>query len=231
MPAYAIVRDPTAEQPDGSPMHLGGQPCMPSDIALPACQLCGARMTFSFQVVFPNKHPWAGHAMAVFACTSCSDLQHVMPPMSPNLKHLPGDFLETYEKNFKIFAFDPAHAVRRTDYEPVLQFERVTLEPLKSASTRATKVGGTPNWRISNDFPSTYMGREFGFLMQIWSGQGDDFEFAFTKREDAPFQAQYPWMGDPWRRDGKYTLFSGVPLYFFGTMSLEPPRVYVLNQK
>ncbi|NJK45680.1 MAG: hypothetical protein HC933_16710, partial [Pleurocapsa sp. SU_196_0] len=128
---------------------------------------------------------------------------------------------------FKIFAFDASSTKRRTDYTPVLRFERLSLQPLKSASARVTKVGGLPNWRISNDFPKSYMGGEFAFLMQIWSG----LDFEFEKLEDAPPQAQYPWAGDPYRLDGRYSLFSGLPLYFFGTVDLESPRVYVLNQK
>jgi hypothetical protein len=103
-------------QSDDDLSHIGGLPNLPADVPLPSCGLCGANMTFFFQVQFPAKHAWAGRVMAIFACTSCSDLDHGTPPMAPDLEHLPDGFLDGYEKNFKILAFESIATTQRTEY-------------------------------------------------------------------------------------------------------------------
>jgi hypothetical protein len=228
VPAYELIRHPDTEQTDADVARIGGFPNLPPDLELPICKRCGARMTFFFQIAFPQKHPWAGRIMAVFACTSSPDRDHIDPPIAPDRRHLPDHFLDEYEQSFALMNFESQPTVMRREYIPVLKFERLELKPLRSLTAQVTRVGGKPNWRIGNDFPGQYMGSRFDFLMQIW---GSGLEFEFTKLDDAPPQAQVPWFGDPYRLDGKYALLGGPPLYFFGTTDLESPRVYVLNQK
>ena len=224
MCAYELIRHTSVEQTEDNLSHIGGLPNLPPNQELPKCKLCHSSMTFFFQIEFPKRHAWTGRVMVVFECTSCAVRGYLTPPMAPNRIHIPDYFLDEYEKNFCVINFEKKHAVVRREYTPVLKYESIELK-LKTASARITKVGGKPNWHIANDFPESYLGSRFVFLMQIW----DDWEFSKTK--EAPLQTEYPWLGDPYRRDGKYALFGGLPLYFFGTLDLEQPKVYLMNQK
>lgn len=211
--------------------HSGGVPNIPARIKLPSCQFCGSLMTFFFQIEFPKRNKWAGKIMAIFACTSCAPRDYFFPPMPPGGRHLglPDNFLDDYEKTFHIVIFESNEATEiRLEYIPLLKYEQLELSLLKTPSARITRIGGKPNWRMSDDTPKVYMGSRFTFLMQIWN---DNWEWEFDKLPDAPQQAQFSFLGNPYRTDNKYVLFSGVhQLYFFGTLDLEIPKVYVLNQ-
>jgi uncharacterized protein YwqG len=225
MIVHEITREPLENQPLESVSHIGGYPNIPKSIDLPKCQLCDAKMTFFFQLKFPKKHEWQDKIIAVFSCTSC-DPKGVIVPVSPNFQKIPDFFLDEYEKNFKVFVIQPTDKLElRKDYVPILKYEKLSLERPKGKYYTA-KIGGKPNWRISDDFPRDYMGSAFAFLFQI-----SDWEF--DKYDHAPRQAEYPYFtfSTGFREDGKYALFLGAPLYFFGTLELETPKVYVLNQK
>lgn len=231
VPAYELIRHPSDAQDETSLSHIGGLPNLPQRFDLPTCELCHAEMTFFFQVKFPEKHDWAEKIMAIFACTSCVSWDYMCPPMPPGGRHLglPDHFLEEYEKTFRTIVFESSeNSLRRKEYLPILKYEYLELRSLQATASWVTRIGGKPNWRISNDSPKEYMGSRFTFLMQIFN---DKFDWEFEKLPDAPQQAQYPFLGDPYRTDDKYALFGGVPLYFFGTLDLEIPKVYVLNQK
>jgi hypothetical protein len=225
MLVYELTREPTEDQSFESVSHIGGYPNVPVGIDLPKCQLCDSRMTFFFQLKLPKKHQWQDRIIALFSCTSCSS-KNIIIPVSPNFQKIPDFFLDQYEKNFKIFVIEPAEELMiRKDYTPILRYEKLNLERPKGKYYSA-KLGGKPNWRISDDFPRDYMGSSFTFLLQM-----SDWEF--EKYDNAPKQVEHPWFtfSTGFREDGKYSLFSGVPLYFFGTLDLEQPKVYVLNQK
>lgn len=225
MLVHEITREPLDEQPLESLSHIGGYPRFPNHVNLPNCKLCNTPMTFFFQFEFPIKHAWYGKIMAIFSCTNCTVRDFIIP-VSPNFKKIPDYFLEEYEKNFKIIVFQNTDdTILRKDYKPILKYEKLCLERPKGKYFSA-KIGGKPNWRISDDFPMDYMGSSFTFLLQM-----SDWEF--DKFDDAPKQAEYRWFtfSTGFREDGKYNLFSGSPIYFFGTLDLEQPKVYVLNQK
>ncbi len=229
MPVYELVRLPVDSQDQKSLTHIGGYPNLPEHLQLPKCKLCGAPMTFFFQVQFPEKHEWKGKVMAIFACTSCADDNFSLMP--PNGRHLglPDYFLNDYEKRFCILVFEQGEISQmRIDYIRVLKHEKLDLQALRNSSTNTTRIGGRPNWRILDDSPKEYMGSRFTFLMQMFS---DNWEWEFNKLPEAPQQAMGFGFGKPYRTDGKYELFYGLPLYFFGTLDLEQPKVYVLNQK
>lgn len=228
MLVHELVRRENIAQSEQSLSHAGGYPNMPANLILPKCQLCGANMTFFFQLEFPKEHQWKNKIMAVFACTSCSPKENITPLMSPDFKHIPDHFLDTYAKNFFITAFSKAeNPIMRSEYIPKIKYEVIEIiRPVPKYF--GTKLGGKPDWRISNDFPENYMGNKFTFLLQIL----DDFEFPFHKLEDAPPQSEYPrfTFDTGYRTDDRYVLFGGVPLYFFGTLDTDNPQVYVMNQ-
>jgi hypothetical protein len=229
MPAYELLRTPHIKHEPTSLSHIGGYPNLPANILLPTCKFCDAPMTFFFQLEFPKKHDWFGKIMAVFACTSCTrDKGNHLPAVSSNFKQIPDGFLNDYQDSFKIFVINKeGDNVIRTDYTPKISPERVSLQSLNGRNPKITRIGGQPNWRISNDFPEQYMGSRFTFLMQIWDDWG------FKKLPDAPPQAIFSFLNPSkkFRNDDSYFLFLGLPLYFFGTLDLEQPKVYVLNQK
>ncbi len=229
MPSYELIQYPLVKQDETSLSHIGGSPNLPDQFKLPNCKLCNSPMTFFFQVKFPKKHDWAGKIMSVFACTSCTPIEgNHYPPFSPNRKRIPDHFLDDYEKSFHIFAFENTETSSlRKEYKQVLQFEKIELQSLRSTTMQITRIGGKPNWRISNDFPEDYMGSHFTFLMQIWD------DWAFKKLPNAPRQALFSFLDSSvkFRNDDLYFLFRGAPLYLFGTLDFEIPKVYVLNQK
>ncbi len=229
MPAFELLRTPLTEHEPISCSHIGGHPILPTSVLLPSCKFCQTPMTFFFQLEFPKKHNWHGKIMAVFACTSCTrDHGNHLPTVSSNFKNIPDAFLDNYQDSFKIVVVVKDNTcVTRIDCIPKIISENITLHPLSSKNPKITRVGGQPNWRISNDFPEQYMGSQFAFLMQIWDDWG------FKKLPDAPPQAIFSFLNPlkKFRSDDLYFLFLGLPLYFFGTLDLEQPKVYVLNQK
>ena len=224
MCAYELIRHPNILQTEDNLSHIGGYPNLPPNQELPKCKLCHASMTFFFQIEFPKRHAWAGRVMAVFQCTCCAERDYLTPPSTPDGIHLPDYFLDTYEKNFRIMNFESKSTTLRQDYIPIIKYESIKLKS-KTTSSCITKVNGKPNWRNGNEFPESYMGSRFAFLMQIW----DDWEF--FKLEEAPPQTEYPWFGDSIRTDGKYVFFGGILLYFFGTLELQSPKVYLFTQR
>lgn len=229
MTAYEILVGNETEQSLEAINHIGGFPFMKIDEGIPKCYLCGLKMTFFFQVEFPETHDWHGKTMSMFCCTKCATMDYLIPKMPANLYEIPDGFLDEYQLNFKILVYPSKDGLAlREDYKPVLKYSNLEFRKLrKNENSKKTKIGGRPYWRIEDNTPKSYMGSRFTFLMQI----DDDWEF--DKLENAPRQAQYAWFNrdNGYSEYDEYALFSGLPLYFFGTLDLEEPKVYVLNQK
>jgi hypothetical protein len=206
---------------------LGGKPRLPDDEPLPWCQLCGAQQTFFFQVAFPPGHPWKGFSLAVFACTTCAHEDYTIPEMLPGRlqgAHIPENFLNAYQVNFRLLVFKTAHGRLRREYVERVRFAAWKLVPADVETAFASKVGGQPAWILGDETPALYgEGISLVFLMQLVQ----DFEFPIV--ENAPQQArlfQFPDMKPlPF-----YRLFNANALYFFGTMSHAAPLVYLLTQ-
>jgi hypothetical protein len=226
MSAYKIIDLPNTQQTLNDLSFKGGIPNIPQRFELPYCKLCGAEMTFFFQIAFPEKHVWGGKALALFHCTSCWDFDNYWPNTvySQEYTMLPNDFLDTYQTNFRIYVFDVAEATKqRYESKQILKFERLEFETI-SPSSNVTKLGGKPNWS-KNRWDGkgadkiykqvTYMGGGVVFLLQIKP------DWTFEPLDGVPEQAP----GGGLKKT--YSIFRGPHVYFLGTTApkLMPPRV------
>ncbi|GIN58212.1 hypothetical protein [Lederbergia ruris] len=230
MSGYALKLDDSEQiQKENDLSFIGGQPRIPEDLDIPHCQLCGAEQTFFFQIAFPEGHSWQGFSMAVFQCTSCADEEEQIPEMlQVPLKgaDIPKDFLKNYQRHFKLEVFRTKDAIKpREDYEEKILFRRWLLEPT-TKNDEMNKVGGQPTWLLEDEAPATYNGEApMTFLMQLSEG----FQFDLVK--DAPAQIRIGLRGNPEPSPNRYyELFLANQLYFFGTMEMTDPLVYVLTQ-
>lgn len=208
---------------------IGGKPKLPLDIDIPVCDFCGEEQTFFFQVAFPQDHFWEGKSMAMFSCTSCAHKGYLIPEMLPG--HLSGvdipeHFLDKYQKNFRIFVFESSTSKVREDYKEKIAYRKLSLVENKDVDIHENKIGGAPNWLLEDESPNTYRTEyKMEFLMQIV----EDYEF-----ETVPGVPHQMWIG----YDGKpkpspnsfYELFLANNIYFFGTVGLQTPKVYVITQ-
>jgi hypothetical protein len=227
MSAYKIIDLPNTQQTSSDLSFKGGIPNIPQRFEIPYCKLCGAEMTFFFQIAFPEKHVWEGKVMAFFQCASNNSEWPQFVFVEAQLA-IPDDALDTYQTNFKIFIFDADEpVVQRYESKRVLKFERIAFERIPP-STRVRKVGGIPNWsknRWDGTSPTelskqiSYMSGGVVFLMQA------ENDWTFERLPDAPPQFTHYKEEQP--RYNRYSLFRGPYLYFLGTTSpqLNPSRV------
>jgi hypothetical protein len=207
---------------------IGGRPRLPPNGPIPSCGLCKAEQTFFFQVAFPEDHEWAGLSLATFACTSCADENHLIPPMLKGRRRkaidIPEGFLESYQVNFRFRVFETAKSVPQ-GYDERVAFHRWLLQPAQAAGA-GTKLGGTPDWLQDDEAPATYAGRTpMVFLMQIERG----FEFPLVP--GAPPQMELALDGTPEPAERPYyQLFIGNAIYLFGTQDRSQPLVYAITQ-
>lgn len=222
MVTYQIVLSEAQLQTQSTLSHAGGHPVLPPQLGLPHCGLCDTPMTFFFQLQFPATHPWHPWVMAFFQCTHCWSDDYCVPKAFYGKDVVvPEGHLDAYQKNFRVVVFEATEPVEiRLDHEAILQYQPLTLEKSKRKS-RTPRIGGEPNWFIQDETPASYMGQPFTFLMQT----GEDWTFRSVP--DAPRQKTM--MG--YRREGHYMIFSGLPLYFYGCVVEDRPKVYVFNQK
>jgi len=221
-----IPAKPTDGQKPQDRSFLGGTPALPEGVELPTCSLCGSRLTFFFQLAFPDDHVWRRNSLAVFACTSCADESYFIPEMlSGPLHHadIPSGFLEAYQRNFRFVVFPTDDARPTPDYAPAVLFKRLSLVNDKKA--HGSKVGGAPDWILEDESPGTYAGAvPLTFLLQLEQG------LAFETVDGAENQMTLGLDGKPKRaRSRDYDLFLRNALYLFGTVGNEK-LVYAITQ-
>ena len=150
---------------------IGGLPTIPISCSLPVCELCGNPLTFFFQI--ESHIPYL--AIAVFACTSCASEDDLIPEMLdvPLRGAMVEDsFLQRYQNNFKILAFNPNEAVPRTDYAQRIEFSELEFADQYHEGCFG-KLAGLPNWIAEYEAPCE---ANFDFLVQVFGGH----EFAVT---------------------------------------------------
>jgi hypothetical protein len=223
------VDDDEAIQSHLDDSFIGGQPKLPEDEEIPLCLLCGAKQSFFFQVAMPKGELWGGLSVAVFACTSCEDRNHMIPQLLPGPLHnvaIPSGFLEKYQINFRILVFDTAKSAVVEQYDERVKFKRLHLIPSESIDVDSNKIGGAPNWILDDETPGNYGGavRMF-FLLQLLEN------FKFEVLQHAPRQVVIGLDGvQRCSNNLHYELFVGNKLFFFGTESRDIVQVYVLPQ-
>ncbi|MDP4147180.1 MAG: hypothetical protein Q8936_22345 [Bacillota bacterium] len=208
---------------------IGGRPRVPNEIEIPTCKLCGSKQTFFFQVAFTEKQPWDGYTMAVFACTSCVHKDYFIPEMlKGRLKDIdiPNGFLDEYQKNFRILVFETSKGRVRKNYEEKIIFKKWVQERSKNPKVSCNKIGGTPNWYLGDESPSTYnKTTEMIFLMQL--KQEFDFDILpyAPQQVDLGLTLKIEPMNKPY-----YRLFLKNYTYFLGTRDINNPKVYIITQ-
>jgi hypothetical protein len=231
--SYKITSTPDAEQTINDMSFKGGIPNIPQRFEIPHCTLCGAEMTFFFQITFPKAHVWEGRVIVFFYCTSCYDVDKSWPQIIYVREqiNISDNFLDTYQTNFQIWVFDANGPMAlRLDFARRIKFERLEFEKInpKAKYGRLTKVGGTPAWNVNittnkedNELYKevTYMSGGVDFLMQI------ERDWPFTRLPDAPLQMILPNYFS--NETLPYMLFNGSPLKLLGTTAnqIKPPRV------
>jgi len=226
MKPHEPIRITDEIQIDSELSFVGGCPNIPGGVPLPDCDFCEDRMTFFFQIAFPQDHEWTGKVMCFFACTSCEPLEYGTPPSPPDVRNPPDGFLDTYQKNFRVLVHDTVSHELRTDLKPRIEYERLVFRPSRKTKVASTHIGGKPIWTwYGDETPISYQQQPFIFLLQIL----DDWNF--NRAADAPEQYCYPFLGNPYPHPGIYQIFSGLPLYLFGTVHEGKHQVYVINQK
>lgn len=223
--AYEMKIGGAARQRGDELSFIGGAPRTPAALAWPSCTVCGASQTFFLQVAMPADHAFAGKSIAVFACASCSDDEHLIPEMlTEALKgaDVSAAFLRDYQKNFRIVVFDTAASgAPNPAIEPRLQFRPITLA--KGAGSRATRLGGAPLWLLDDEAPGSCAGAPIDFLFQLADG------LTFKRAPGAPPQMELSLRGTPEPSpDPFYRLFLSNRIFFFGARGSD--LVYVLTQ-
>jgi hypothetical protein len=207
---------------------IGGIPHLPPGTRHPTCGLCGADLTFFFQVAFPASHPWRGHSLALFTCITGADQDHLIPDMLDD-DELKGaiasrQFLETYQKAFRLFVFESAAGEALPGYR-----ERVAFAPLELQSAKEGAIGilnDKPKWEAGNETPGKVAGSPPVFLLQVLA------QAEFPTVNGAPPLMVPGSNGKPRRSlyEDRYYLFSSGAVYFFGPKTPDP-AVYVLVQR
>lgn len=225
-----IAAEGAAGQDDGQLSFIGGLPRLPARIGVPDCRLCGQPQSFLMQVAFPEGHAWSGLSLAIFACTTCVDEDHLIPEMLTGPlpgADIPGDFLESYQKNFRFLVFETGAGAVRRDYAERVRHIPLTLTSADNPAAPGNKVGGAPNWMLEDESPATRDGRdEMIFLMQI------EEEFAFPLVEGAPPQIEMDYLAGTTAPSPErcYRLFIGNAIYLFGVRDRDGPLVYAITQ-
>ena len=226
---YSIITGNVGIQSGKENSYFGGTPKLPQDTVLPLCRLCNVGQTFFFQIMFPERHEWFGHSIAVFSCTSCADENRLIPRM-PNGRLLGAilsqKFFDKYETNFKFIVFKTCEAVLRTKYGEKIKFKNIKLHESTCDHASNSRVGGKPEWYLSDESPGKYeSSTEMIFLFQL--AQDTQFEILKT----APRQTEVSFFDEPEvSPNNYYELFIANELYFFGVNDKLNPYVYVVTQ-
>jgi hypothetical protein len=221
-----------AAQTDEDRSFVGGIPLVPAGTPIPTCALCGADLTFFFQVAFPSSHHWQGHSLSVFACTATADDdsdgegddQHLIPADPYDGPDVSRDFLEEYQRAFRFLVFETAIGEPLDGY-----VEKIAFAPLEMSRKREGAIGflnDKPQWRLDDESPTTVAGSRTAFLLELFR------EIVFPTVEGAPPQMVPGLDGSPAPSNytDSYSLFVANEIYLFGPKKPDS-AVCVLIQK
>jgi len=227
MTRYGVYLNDKSKQDTKAKSFVGGIPKLPKGTNLPTCSLCNSAETFFFQIAFPDDHPWKGVTLAMFACTSCTHEDFLIPEMlTIKLKGaiIPHGFLQTYQRNFHTFVFQTHTGVLVSDYDEKIIFREIIFRHTKSNRQEFGIIGNGPDWILEDESPSTYEGKEMLFLLQI------HFENQFEIMADSSKQIELSLKGTPEPSPfGYYQLFIGNEIYLYGSKKPEN-NVYIWTQ-
>ncbi len=225
------------QKDDDSDSFIGGKPCIPADISLPTCKVCGEPLTFFFQVAFPKGHMWEGKSLAFFFCTSTyykHDAHEWFPPIllandgeDVSFKELESN---SYQTLFKVYFFDTKNGVLREDYHEKVMYHRIDWKPGRRRDKKIPIIlAGEPIWMDSfqRERPKSCGGKNMELILQV-----ADY-FNFEKYPDAPPEMKKSYIANknsfqP-RKENNYTLFCDFNrVFLWGTNDKEEP-VFGIN--
>lgn len=204
---------------------VGGKPKIPNNESIPICSFCHNELTFYFQIAFAAG-TLRNKTMAVFACTSCAEEEHLIPLMVEKPKHaiIPHSFLKDYQKNFKLILFETDKGIIRDNYEEKIIFKKIELIIQNGKKSKnENQIGGMPFWLLEDETPQSYEGKKLSFLMQLKEN------IRFSIHKDAPQQTEPFAFFEPIEKD-YYELFIGNQIYFFVTEDKVNPEIYIITQ-
>ena len=233
---YSILTS-IEQKDDDSDSFIGGKPCIPADILLPTCKVCGEPLTFFFQVAFPKGHMWEGKSLAFFFCTSTyykHDAHEWFPPIllandgeDVSFKELESN---SYQTLFKVYFFDTKNGVLREDYHEKVMYHRIDWKPGRRRDKKIPIIlAGEPIWMDSfqRERPKSCGGKNMELILQV-----ADY-FNFEKYPDAPPEMKKSYIANknsfqP-RKENNYTLFCDFNrVFLWGTNDKEEP-VFGIN--
>ena len=169
--------------------------------------------------------------MAVFYCVEEWHDRYCIPelPDGPSLNKVDvtADFLNQYQRNFRVLVFDTAKAVPVEGYQEKVAFRSMAItQEDKTDKGWDMVIGGRPVWIMGQaERPALVAGdKKPVLLLQV----REDFKFPIlpdAPREAAPFfstkVSPFLW----------YSLFARDRLYFWGGQGQEGEKVYISVQK
>lgn len=223
--SYAMVPEDGVQ--DGrQDSFMGGRPKLAAGVEVPRCTLCGGSQTFFLQIAFPPDQAWAGHSIAVFACTTCAVENRLIPEMvSGRLAgaDVSGAFLAAYQRNFRFLVFKTEAANLVAGYSERVRFRPVRLQP--GAASSSGQVGGSPHWLLEDETPGSLASSSPVFLLQLSSN------VEYETVTGAPRQMEIGLDGTPEQSpDVFYRLFIGNTTYLFGPSKPTQDGVYAVTQ-
>lgn len=217
------------QKDDDSSSFIGGKPCIPMDIPLPVCKICGEPLTFFFQIAFPKEHMWAGKSLAFFYCIRAYDKHNdaqQFPKLIGKNPVVADGVLEpdSYQTLFRAVYFDTEKGVVREDYKERVAYQRIDWVRIKKKDPYVPfTLAGEPVWMkyYGSERPKIYEGEKMELILQVAE------RFRFDKYPDAPSQMDelepYP------REEDNYTFFfDHNRVYLWATKERENP-VFGLN--
>lgn len=233
---YSVLTK-TEQWQDDSSSFIGGKPCIPANVSLPVCKICGDPLTFFFQVAFPQGHMWEGKSLAFFFCTSTyhkHDNRDWFPPslIAEDGADVPAEDLapDNYQTLFRVFFFDTQDGILREDYSEKVMYQRIDWKLGKRRDKKIPIIlDSEPIWMDSfqRERPKSCGGKNLQLVLQV-----ADY-FNFEKHSDAPPQMDRSYMvGEPPfhpRKENDYTLFCDFNrVFLWGTDDIEHP-VFGIN--
>lgn len=234
---HSVLED--TKQVKDSTSFIGGKPCLPPSLPLPKCTICGAPLTFFFQVEFPAGHMWFGKSLAFFYCTNSiwkhNSVDQFPPQIHASKKNnfiIPFGSLapEKYQTLFRAYIFDTVEGKLREDYPERVAYHKISWKKSIRKNLKTPIIlGGEPIWTGSKKFgqerPILYDDRPMDLILQI-----ADY-FNFDHLPDAP--AEMKKTHDPRnpfvpRSQLNYTLFHEFNrVYLWGTTDFADNSVYL----
>ena len=204
---------------------IGGKPKIPRNCSSPRCNLCKEELTFMFQIAFPEGHAWYGKSFAMFFCTKHFHGEFCIPEF-PNVNELYGveisrDFLDKYERNFKLVIFNTVQGVIQENYEEKLIFKPFHMVKTEQMDPNVDFViSGKPIWIMGIDETPGKIASvsNIELLLQV----REDYEF--EKHSNAKPQ------DNPYYEQNNYMLFAADRIYFWGTTDANNLAVYISVQ-